>query len=202
MTKPLKTPLASLGQSPSRPGENPIPREISASRGTTIGVFMIVMGSPLRDTTVPSETRTMMKGSPNSDITVTKSKMPCAVVTPGEKGVAVSAVGMAVHGAMAREKEGMAIVVVGSSSCEAVALREEEVVVFRALPSPLLISGGVWVDGGLGFWSRRRSGLGFARRGFGFWSRRRSGLGFARGGLGFLSWCRSGCGLISASSTG
>ena len=67
-----------------------------------------------------------------------------------------------------------------------------------ALSSPLLISGGVWVDGGLGFWSRRQSGLGFARRGFEFWSRRRSGLGFARGGLGFLSRCRYGCGLISA----
>ena len=64
--------------------------------------------------------------------------------------------------------------------------------------SPLLISGGVWVDGGLGFWSRRQSGLGFARRGFEFWSRRRSGLGFARGGLGFLSRCRYGCGLILA----
>ena len=37
--------------------------------------------------------------------------------------------------------------------------------------------------------------LGFVR-GFGFWSRRRSGLRFARGGLGFLSRCQSG--LISA----
>jgi hypothetical protein len=129
MTKPLKTPLASLGQSPSRPGENPIPKEISASRGTAIGIFTAVMGSPLRDTTVLSETGTMMKGSPNSGITVTKSKMPCAAVTPGEKGAAVSAVGTAAHGAMAWEKEGMAIVAVGSSSHKATALREEKVVV-------------------------------------------------------------------------
>ena len=131
MTKPLKTPLVSLGQSPSRPGENSIPREISTSRGTAIGIFMAITGSPLCDAAVSSETGMTMKGSPNSGIAVTKSKIPCAVATLGEKGAVVNAVGTAAHRAMAQEKEGMAIVAVGSSSRKTVALREEEVVVLE-----------------------------------------------------------------------